>query len=184
MTVRERQEADAAVRYFNRSNGAQGPGCEEMFDDISATVYRAPDGGAAQVRVSTGTFGPEPALARTVFSQLFERVIRWKNGPDGKLTPFMSRADFYASPRFALDSVVYGGRSYGFFVHVPEGLTAEQARGLPLVFSVHGRGEPAWMFAEKNGWDRLADETGAFLLAWFRLKVGRGSLSVGCGHGG
>ena len=44
-------------------------------------------------------------------------------------------------------------------------LTAEQARGLPLVFSVHGRGEPAWMFAEKNGWDRLADETGAFLLA-------------------
>ena len=77
----------------------------------------------------------------------------------------MSRADFYASPRFALDSVVYGGRSYGFFVHVPEGLTAEQARGLPLVFSVHGRGEPAWMFAEKNGWDRLADETGAFLLA-------------------
>lgn len=60
---------------------------------------------------------------------------------------------------------MYGGRSYGFFVHVPEGLTAEQARGLPLVFSVHGRGEPAWMFAEKNGWDRLADETGAFLLA-------------------
>ena len=165
LMVRERQEADAAVRYFNRSNGAQGPGCEEMFDDISATVYRAPDGGAAQVRISTGTFGPEPALARTVFSQLFERVIRWKNGPDGKLTPFMSRADFYASPRFALDSVVYGGRSYGFFVHVPEGLTAEQARGLPLVFSVHGRGEPAWMFAEKNGWDRLADETGAFLLA-------------------
>lgn len=33
------------------------------------------------------------------------------------------------------------------------------------MFSVHGRGEPAWMFAEKNGWDRLADETGAFLLA-------------------
>ncbi|MFR1359137.1 MAG: hypothetical protein ACLSBB_18255, partial [Ruthenibacterium lactatiformans] len=116
---------------------------------------RAPDGGAAQVRISAGTFAPEPALAHTVFSQLFERVIRWKNGPDGKLTPFMSRADFYASPRFALDSVVYGGSSYGFFVHVPEGLTAEQARGLPLVFSVHGRGEPAWMFAEKTagtGW--------------------------------
>ena len=143
LMVRERQEADAAVRYFNRSNGAQGPGCEEMFDDISATVYRAPDGGAAQVRISTGTFGPEPALARTVFSQLFERVIRWKNGPDGKLTPFMSRADFYASPRFALDSVVYGGRSYGFFVHVPEGLTAEQARRiggrLPRGLIAYGR---------------------------------------------
>lgn len=26
LMVRERQEADAAVRYFNRSNGAQGPG--------------------------------------------------------------------------------------------------------------------------------------------------------------
>lgn len=130
--VRERQEAGRAGRYFNRSNGAQGPGCEEMFDDISATVYRAP-GWRSRRRYG---FRPEPsarspALARTVFSQLFERVIRWKNGPDGKLTPFMSRADFYASPRFALDSVVYGGRSYGFFVHVPEGLTAEQARGLP-----------------------------------------------------
>ena len=71
LMVRERQEADAAVRYFNRSNGAQGPGCEEMFDDISATVYRAPDGGAAQARISAGTFGLEPCAGAHGFSQLF-----------------------------------------------------------------------------------------------------------------
>ncbi len=35
---------------------------------------------------------------------------------------------------------------------------------MPLLFSVHGRGEPAWLFAEKNGWDVLADETRAFVL--------------------
>ncbi len=40
----------------------------------------------------------------------------------------------------------------------------EEAAGLPLVFSVHGRGEPAWLFATKNGWDTLADETPEFVL--------------------
>ena len=165
LMAREPRETDAAVRYFNRSNGAGEPGREEVFGGVPATVYTAPHGGAAQVRVSVGDFRPVPALAQTIFTQLFERVIRWKNGPDGKLTPFMSRADFYASPRFTLDSVTFDGRSYDYFVHVPQGLTAEQAQGLPLVFSVHGRGEPAWMFAEKNGWDTLADETGAFVLA-------------------
>lgn len=37
-------------------------------------------------------------------------------------------------------------------------------QGLPILLSVHGRGEPAWLFAEKNGWDVLADETQAFIL--------------------
>ena len=74
LMVRERQEADAAVRYFNRSNGA-GPGCEEMFDDISATVYRAPE--RRQVRISTGT--ARACAGAHGFSQ-HERVIRWKNG--------------------------------------------------------------------------------------------------------
>jgi poly(3-hydroxybutyrate) depolymerase len=37
-------------------------------------------------------------------------------------------------------------------------------KGLPILFSVHGRGEPVWLFAEKNGWDVLADETQAFVL--------------------
>ena len=77
----------------------------------------------------------------------------------------MSRADFYASPRFALDSVVYGGRSYGFFRSCAgradggagQGPAAGVQRTWPGRTGLDVRGE--------NGWDRLADETGAFLLA-------------------
>jgi len=32
------------------------------------------------------------------------------------------------------------------------------------VYSIHGRGEPTWVFAQKNGWEDLADETQAFVV--------------------
>lgn len=82
----------------------------------------------------------------------------------------MSRVDFYASPRFALDSVVYGGRSYGFFVHVPEGLTAEQARGLPLVFSETWPGRTG---LDVRGEKRLGQAGGRDR----RVSAGRAGLS-------
>ena len=53
---------------------------------------------------------------------------------------------------------------YACSLHFPDGCPADRVKGLPILFSVHGRGEPVWLFAEKNGWDVLADETQAFVL--------------------
>ena len=39
-----------------------------------------------------------------------------------------------------------------------------EQKKLPVVFTVHGRGEPAWMFIQKNGWLELADETREFIV--------------------
>lgn len=120
-------------------------------------------------------------LSRTIFTQCFEHVIRWKNSPDGTLALTDSREEFYASPRFGHRRTAVDGREYDYFVHLPKGKTGQQVKGLPLVFTVHGRGEPAWLFTSKNGWDRLADETGEFVLVspdspgniWFLPRDGK-----------
>ncbi len=156
-----RQAAD----YFRQSCGTAQTPREAAFDGIPAAVYEHPENAARQVRVSVGAFAPAPALAQTLWRRLFATVIRWKDGPDGRLAPLLRPEALEQAGGFARHTALYRGRAYGYYVHVPKGLDAAQAAGLPLVFSVHGRGEPAWMFAQKNGWAELADETREFILA-------------------
>lgn len=144
------------------------PVCAWLFTRQEADVAQAADyfrscGGMVEVR--TGSTQPTPALSQEIMSQCFARTIRWKNSPDGTLTRANSRESFYHDPRFIRRTVKLEGTTYGFSLHLPQGMTPDQVRGLPLVFSVHGRGEPVWLFAEKNGWDLLADQTREFVLA-------------------
>lgn len=161
---REEGLAGEALTYFSASNGITGKGVPKMYGDISAALYKNPIEEAHQIRVSAGNFIPDLSLARTIMEECFHTVIRWKNSPDGTLKCCMSKAAFYSEPRFRHDQVSLNGNVYEFHTLLPAGIAEKNARGLPVVFSVHGRGEPAWIFSTKNGWDRLADETGEFVL--------------------
>lgn len=152
-----------AAGYFARSGGFSFHGEEVPLCGLPSTLCQGEDG-AAQVRRFPGEYGAEPGLAQLIACELFCRIIRWKNGPDGTLARVERRWDFCHSPRYIRHTARAGGSSYDFFVHLPAGMTAKEAAGLPLVFTVHGRGEPAWMFTGKTGWDTLADETRAFVL--------------------
>lgn len=153
-----------AIRYFSLCNRIDQPACNTTYDSVSAKVLRCSTAPAQQIRVSTGSFSAAPELSQTLVNRFFHQTIRWKDGPDGKLTSFYTRSEFLASGRFERRETSWNGNCYEYLVHYPAGLAPDQCHGLPLVFSVHGRGEPAWMFAEKNGWDLLADETKAFIL--------------------
>lgn len=154
---------DKAVEYFTAIGPAQHS--ETVFLEGVRTERRYGDAEAAgEVLISHGGFSYDICLAQAVLNGLFDRVIRWKNGPDGTLAHHPGRVGYYTSGRFAVDSVWVGALQYAYGVHIPEGMTREQVAGLPLVFSVHGRGEPAWLFATKNGWDKLADESREFVL--------------------
>ena len=96
---------------------------------------------------------------------LFDKTIRWKDGPDGRVTDYAGRVSFYRDDDFIQEKVTVKVTDYPVAVHLPRGLRKEDVKNFPLVFSVHGRGEPAWLFASKNGWDRLADEMRDFVLA-------------------
>lgn len=161
----EEERVSAALAYFSGVNGLPEVPEEGKVGTIPVLCYRNPDEPARQVLISRGVFPPVPELAQAILRDFFDRVIRWKDGPDGTLRLHLTRAEFYNGARFIQDSVRVGTLDYPLAIHLPEGMTREEAKGLPVVFSVHGRGEPAWLFASKNGWDVLADETRSFVLA-------------------
>lgn len=133
--------------------------------DALADHLRAAAGPGCSLRVSPELGGADPALARLAMREFVCHVIRWKNGPDGELAWHQSRQEFFFDGRFDHRVVEYDNRTYHFALHLPKGMTREEAWGLPLVISIHGRGEPSYLFADKNGWEDLADETRAFMVA-------------------
>lgn len=134
-------------------------------DDALVSHLREAGGPDWRLRLSPELGGADPMLARRALREFVSHVIRWKNGPDGALAWHQSRQEFYLGERFEHRVVEVGGNSYHYALHLPDGMTAEEARGLPLVISIHGRGEPSHLFADKNGWEDLADETRAFMVA-------------------
>lgn len=165
------------IRYWNGVN--QADACaEETVGGLTCRVHYAKHNPAHQVRVFPGSFGSQPALAEHILRNCFSHVIRWKNGPDGTLALVPSREEFYNDPRNLRRSVGLAGNYYDYFIHLPAGKTPESVKNLPLVVSVHGRGEPVWMYSGKNGWEQLSDETGDFVTLtpdspgniWFRER--------------
>ena len=102
-------------------------------------------------------------LTELIFKQLFNHTIRWKNSGDGTLRHILGKEDFYKSDAYRHYIAHTDNADYPYVVYLPAGKSTQEVYGLPLVFSIHGRGEPAWLFAEKNGWQQLADETGEFI---------------------
>lgn len=138
-----------------------GTACsDQLVDHVRATG--AP---SWALRESPELSGADPAIARAAMRGLVAHVLRWKSGPDGELAWHQSREEFYLGTRFEHRVVEVGLNTYHFALHLPEGKGTQDVRGLPLVISIHGRGEPSWLFADKNGWEDLADETGAFMVA-------------------
>lgn len=156
--------AQEALAYFTPVNHLGHPE-SVCVEGISALKYSNPKNPAEQLLISEGTFSTDLLLARAILNGFFDTVIRWKNGPDGMLKLHPGRTGFYSSDRFIQESITVNSLDYPYAIHLPDGMKKDDAAGLPLVFSIHGRGEPAWLFAEKNGWDTLADETREFVLA-------------------
>lgn len=159
------EAAERAAGYFAGVNGVEpSRAVEAQLGGYNTRLWQSAQRPAHQVRVFSGEVETGPALTDLIVRELFSHVVRWKDGPDGTLDWMDSKEEFYEDPRFIRHTVTANGNGYDFFVHLPAGMSREEAAGLPLVFTVHGRGEPAWMFTTKNGWDKLADETREFVV--------------------
>ena len=153
-----------AVTYFSKINQISTSFIHSEYADIATKLYENTEEEAWQIRVSVGDFSTTPRLAKTIFHEFFEKFIRWKNSPDGTLKPHLCKTDFYRSEYYDHASVTVNNITYDYHTYLPGGKYRKVAAELPVVFSVHGRGEPAWIFSTKNGWERLAEETGEFLV--------------------
>ena len=151
----QKEEIRRALDYFGVSGGLGREPKQVSMGMCTAVCYENEANPAQRLMVSEGTEVSGMSLAHTILDAYFDRTVRWKTGPDGTLALHLGRTEFYQSNRFIHGSVTVGCLEYAYSVHLPEGCSEEDVRGLPLLFSVHGRGEPAWLFAEKNGWDVL-----------------------------
>ncbi len=144
--------------------------CRCAQTDAAETVYS--DGHGFELRFNTAVPAQEVRLsseevpAAVIMESFFSHILRWKNSPDGALKHYLGKKDYAVSERFVHYSVLVNGEDYPYTVYLPEGMTKETVKDLPVVFSIHGRGEPTWVFAEKNGWHKLADETKEFLVVF------------------
>jgi len=164
MFQKEGDKTGRAPDYFTACYGEYSKS-HIMLHGYNGSMAVSKANPAWQTRVFSGDFSPlDQELNRMILKECFEHVIRWKNSPDGTLALVDSREEFYKNPRFLCRRATVNGQDYDYFIHLPENREKGQLRGLPLVFTVHGRGEPAWLFTAKNGWDRLGDETGEFIL--------------------
>ncbi len=118
---------------------------------------------------------------RVLYNMIFRNRIRWNDGPDGSLAFWEEIGDFEQNEAWINHSLWSKGEKVDYFVHLPDGKTKKEAKGLAVVFSLHGRGEPAYMFAQKQGWDFVCDEMQDFLLVvpdspgniWFLERDGK-----------
>lgn len=145
----QNREIPVAVWMLGNMDTAEA----EHYFSASATA-------ADQVKVTRGDFGAEPETTAKILAE-FDTRVRWKNSPDGTPARLKPEEQIRTEGEYIPDSVEWNGCSYNFFTRLPKGVS--DASGLPVVVCMHGHGEPAWMFSQKNGWPELQDETGEFL---------------------
>lgn len=135
-----------------------------FVNGLPCTIYHNKKNIAEEVRVFN-QYDKKYNYADLIMKYFFDHVIRWKNSPDGTLSYRSGKESFYSSKKYNHHKVTVNDLEYPYAIYLPQDLSKDDAKGLPLVFSIHGRGEPAWIFAEKNGWEELANETKAFIVA-------------------
>ncbi|NCB32626.1 MAG: hypothetical protein EOM64_01870 [Erysipelotrichia bacterium] len=153
-------EDSKALEYFCACNQIKNSK-KVRFDGIETYTYVNSERPAEEIRVTIEPCTYEKKIAQVCMHTFFNHVIRWKNCPDGQLRYRTGKEDFYRTDKYAHYSVSTGKNEYPYAVYLPQG-TAD-THNLAIVLSLHGRGEPAWVFAEKNGWESLADETKEFI---------------------
>lgn len=167
-------QASPLIQYLKNVNQADTQKVDIVDGKACTWIYDS-NHPAHQTRVFENTAEVSP---EHIFHNCFAHVVRWKNGPDGTLALVPSREEFYKAPTTVRRAIGLRGNNYDYFIHLPSGKAAADVKGLPLVVSLHGRGEPVWMYSNKNGWESLADETGAFVTLspdspgniWFRTR--------------
>jgi poly(3-hydroxybutyrate) depolymerase len=159
------KNTEASSRYFSEINHTDHI-LTDTINGIDVEIHYNLKEPAQQVRTSFENSGVDLVIAKTIMNELFNKSIRWKNSPEGTIKRYLGRNEYLTSQRFKHYSVKCGNFDYPYSVHIPKGLNINDIKGYPLVISLHGRGEPTWVFAEKNGWDKLADETKEFIVVF------------------
>jgi poly(3-hydroxybutyrate) depolymerase len=143
--LRKNKDVPVAVWFLGNENTEDA----EKYFSTSGESY-----------TTKGTFGADPDTTTLILAE-FQRHIRWKNSPDGTLASLKPKTSIETDGEYVVDTVENNGNTYTYYTRIPIGA---DTTGMPVVISMHGHGEPAWMFAQKNGWPELQDETRDFIL--------------------
>jgi poly(3-hydroxybutyrate) depolymerase len=162
------QNTKAAVSYWNAVNHSADNLEGKAFDSLITLVYSNPKSPAEQLRITKLDAKATPELTNTIWNNFLANLVRWKNSPDGTIAFHMAKGQVYdiggQSP-YQYRSFRFANEKFDreYFVYLPK--TYDGTKDLPVVFSLHGRYEPAWIFSDKNGWNAQA-EKGGFIVVY------------------
>lgn len=157
------KESRDALDFFLRANsipkGLAGTDC--VLAGEESTLYANPEECAQRVAVTKAAVVPSP---ERIMADWMGQSVRWKNGPDGTLSTFYWK-DQVESGQSPYEKYPFRvpceNRDREYYVYRPKGIGANA----PVVITIHGHGEPAWMFLSKNGWPELADREGILVVS-------------------
>ncbi|MDB5459541.1 MAG: Poly(3-hydroxybutyrate) depolymerase-like protein [Caulobacteraceae bacterium] len=132
------------VAYWKRSNAVGANAENRTVSGLQTTIYSNPQNEAQQVRTTVLPAGAkyDEVLASAVWNDFFSRTARWTSSPNGDLTRILTAAD--VDRTFELHTVNVDGAPYKYYVKLPSSYKKGQA--LPVVISLHGGAQPAWLY--------------------------------------
>jgi len=132
------------VAYWKRSNAVGGTTENRTISGLPTIAYRNPKNEAQQVLTTVLPAGAkyDEALASAIWNDFFSRTARWTSSPNGDLSRILTAAEVDST--FQLRTVDVDGAPYKYYVKLPSSYKKGQA--LPVVISLHGGLQPAWLY--------------------------------------
>jgi poly(3-hydroxybutyrate) depolymerase len=158
------------AEYWKRADAVANSAADSTFGTFQTAVYSNHANESQQVRTTVlpASAKYDEALVSAIWGEFFAHVARWTSSPNGDLGTMLSEAE--VNKTFELRTVDIEGQPRTYYVKLPS--TYHGGKSLPVVISLHGGGQTAWMYLSQVKMHEVGEKAG-FITVY---PQGRGNL--------
>jgi poly(3-hydroxybutyrate) depolymerase len=148
----------ALANYWKRNNAVGAAPANRNIGGFQTAVYTNAAHPEQQVRTTVLPAGAkyDPAVAAAIWNDLFRRVARYTDAPNGDLVTMWTQAEF--NQQFEVHKTQIGNLTYQYFVKTPS--SYRKGTPMPLVLSAHGFSFPPWMYSRQIMMHEVGEKEG------------------------
>ena len=145
--------------YWKRAAAVDATPVKRTIGGFETSIYQNPKNAAEQVRLTQVADGTryDESMASAIWNGLFAHVARWTSAPNGELATVLTEAEVHQ--QFDTRTVKVGeSDNFQYLIKVPS--SYRKGQKLPMVISLHGSNEQAWLFLSKIKFHELGEKEG------------------------